>query len=143
MLIHRGLTFLNYLSATLRLCLDGKNFREKISAVTFSADGIHLVLIFMDCSSRNKCVPCAHRSKGKIGQRAISIQALAEKLSSVRKVYLPEQNLAKVSHVIKAAKNSAWLIFTEPGERSLIFTTLSHSSHLRSSQKSQKMSKIS
>ena len=91
--------------------LPEKRLLEHISASSLSLDATHWVLIFIVILIIYKCVPWAHRSNGALGHLAESSHAFAVILSRCNTVIRPMQNCAKVSHVIKAAMNSATLIF--------------------------------
>ena len=93
-------------------------FLERISAISFTAEGIQFVEIFIPHSIMYRWVPWAHRSNGNVGHLAASNQAFAAVLSIWRQVILLEQCSANVSQVIRRAKNSATLIFMLSGQLS-------------------------
>ena len=127
---HFGLTLRSRTPATMvPRGLLGNRFLEPLSARVFAADGIQRVLTFIDCFNKCRWVPCAHRSNGNRGHRALSNHARAEVLSSSRNVSLPAQNAVKVSQVINSAKNSASLILTLPSDKSTMTITFLQSVH--------------
>ena len=56
-------------------------FLERISAISFAAEGIQFVEIFIPHSIMYRWVPWAHRSNGNVGHLAASNQAFAAVLS--------------------------------------------------------------
>ena len=94
-----------------------KRPREKPSAKLLSPEGTYEVRNFADIFNICKWTACAQRSKGCLGHLHESNHACATVLSILSVVVLYEQNLANVSQVMSAAKNSATLMRTPPGVR--------------------------
>ena len=112
MLCHLGLTLKSFTPATMWTgFLPEKRLLEHTSANMFSEDGTHRIRIFMAILIIYKCVPWAHLSNGALGHLAESSYTFAVILSRCKSVIRPTHNGEKVSHVIKAAKNSAMFIF--------------------------------
>ena len=131
MLSHLGFTFTSVTPATMWTeSLPEKSLLEHTSASIFSEDGTHWVRIFIDILIIYKCVPCAHLSNGALGHLAESSHAFAVILSRCKWVIFPTHDGEKVSHVIKAATNSAMFIFMWRGCSAAIGATLFHSSQL-------------
>ena len=103
--------------------------REQTSAIPFSLEDSQEELTFIPSCIMCRWTPCAQRSNGAIGHRALLIQEQAETLSTKRVVKVPLQSSAKVSHVIRAEINSATLIWITPGARPGKRLTRIHSSH--------------